>query len=235
MYSLRAYYASKMILDVPLQTVYPFVYSFITFWLAGFDIGLAAGEVWPSFCKYMVTIMLLGQVGASLGYVISAAAKNVHVAATAGPLIVLPLFIFGGLFVHNDDCPPYFLWVRFLSFINYGFEANLVAVVGEIDAIACENTLSNRLLEMGHFSAESYAEVASLPPELRDKPMCRYYDGKQVVKSYGFDENASTYGYNCAFLALEGLVLRIIAFLLLLRNTRLGARAGGAAMVAVAK
>eukprot|EP00392_Amoebophrya_sp_AT5.2_P012083 g12177.t1 len=79
---------------------------------------------------------------------------------------------------------------------------------------------------MGQYSPAAVAEVASLPASLAGKKMCRYYDGKQVVESYGFDADASTFGLNCLFLLGESLLLRIFAYVLLLRTTRIGPGAG---------
>ena len=51
------------------------------------------GDVVPAFFEYLVVILLCGQAGASLGYILSAAARSVHSAASAGPVAVLPLIM----------------------------------------------------------------------------------------------------------------------------------------------
>lgn len=41
--------------------------------------------------------------------------------AISAPLIV-PLLLFGGLFLKNDDIPVYFNWLSYLSWFKYGNE-----------------------------------------------------------------------------------------------------------------
>lgn len=39
-----------------------------------------------------------------------------------GLQVLLPLIIFGGLFINLDEIPAYFLWYSVFSFVQYGTE-----------------------------------------------------------------------------------------------------------------
>lgn len=54
---------------------------------------------------------------------ISCLAPSTEVAlALAAPLII-PLLLFGGFFLSNEDVPVYFDWMRYISWFMYGNEA----------------------------------------------------------------------------------------------------------------
>lgn len=54
---------------------------------------------------------------------ISSASPTVTVAMTAGPAVLLPLALFGGLLINTDSIPVYLRWITYISFMHYGLEA----------------------------------------------------------------------------------------------------------------
>jgi ATP-binding cassette, subfamily G (WHITE), eye pigment precursor transporter len=76
------------------------------------------------FFEFLLFILLTTNAAISLGYVISALAKSVSVAMALGPLVLMPIIIFGGLLINIDSIPDYFKWLSVFSFIQYGYSVS---------------------------------------------------------------------------------------------------------------
>merc|ERR1719403_27007 len=86
---------------------------------------------------------LLTQAVVSFGYMISCAAPSVNIALAIGPTILIPLMLFGGLFLQNSTIPVYLDWVKYVSWFRYGFEALLINQWKGIDDIqSCQQAPS---------------------------------------------------------------------------------------------
>ena len=57
---------------------------------------------------------------------ISCAAPNVNIALAIGPTILIPLMLFGGLFLQNSTIPVWLEWLKYLSWFMYTNEALLI-------------------------------------------------------------------------------------------------------------
>ena len=53
----------------------------------------------------------------------SCLASSTEVALALAPPLVIPLLLFGGFFLSNEDVPVYFDWLRYVSWFMYGNEA----------------------------------------------------------------------------------------------------------------
>jgi hypothetical protein len=54
---------------------------------------------------------------------VSCVAGTTDIALAIAPTLVIPLLIFGGFFLSNEDVPVYFDWMRYISWFMYGNEA----------------------------------------------------------------------------------------------------------------
>merc|ERR1719481_1623569 len=66
---------------------------------------------------------LMTQVVVSFGYFISCSANSVEMALGLGPPLLIPLMLFGGLFLNNGSVPVYFIWLKYISWFYYANEA----------------------------------------------------------------------------------------------------------------
>ena len=57
---------------------------------------------------------------------ISCAAPNVNIALAVGPTFLIPLMLFGGLFLQNSTIPVWLEWLKYLSWFMYSNEAMLI-------------------------------------------------------------------------------------------------------------
>jgi ABC-type multidrug transport system ATPase subunit/ABC-type multidrug transport system permease subunit len=122
-YSSSAYVVSKFVAEGPFQIVYPAIFGTLYYFIIGFG-SLGAG----TFFTFILFIVLTAMAAVSLGYLVGSIAPSVGVALALGPLILMPLIIFGGLLVNVDDIDPWFVWISYLSMIRYGYEGVMVTI-----------------------------------------------------------------------------------------------------------
>ncbi|KAK2570404.1 Protein white [Acropora cervicornis] len=125
-----------------------------------------------------------------IGYVISTLAPTVTAATSLGPPLMLPLLIFGGFFLKTTSVPVYFVWLKYVSWFMYGFEALIINQWKDYGPIACGNNNSTT--------------TRCVP------------NGNEAIKFLGFKEDNMLLDIYCLLALLVGF--RIISFLFLLRR-----------------
>mmetsp|Transcript_26239 Transcript_26239/g.42976 ORF Transcript_26239/g.42976 Transcript_26239/m.42976 type:complete len:702 (-) Transcript_26239:333-2438(-) len=115
MYNTAAFFLSKVVVELPYQIIFPFVFSVISYWMIGFQKSA------EKFFIYATTVILMTNCGAALGIAIAAAFTDLSVALAVAPMLILPLMVFSGFFVNNGGIPVYFNWIKYLSPMKYGF------------------------------------------------------------------------------------------------------------------
>ena len=58
---------------------------------------------------------------------ISAIAPTIEAANAIAPPLMVPLLLFGGFFLQSDSVPPWFIWLKYISWFYYGAENLYVA------------------------------------------------------------------------------------------------------------
>lgn len=115
-YRVDTYYLSKILAELPFQILFPIIFSAIVYPMLG---------LWVSFDKFLVfclAIILCAQAAMGLGYMVSTAAGSVNVALAVGPIAILPIMLFGGLYISLDQIPSFLRWLKDISFFKYTFE-----------------------------------------------------------------------------------------------------------------
>jgi ABC-type multidrug transport system permease subunit len=115
-YSVSAYVLGKFFAEFSFQIVFPMVFAVIFYFMAGFQ---SQADIFFTFAMFVI---LAAMSAVSLGYLIGSVAPTVGAALALGPLLLMPLVIFGGLLINVDDIDPWFVWISYLSFVRYGFE-----------------------------------------------------------------------------------------------------------------
>ncbi|CEL98098.1 unnamed protein product [Vitrella brassicaformis CCMP3155] len=135
-YSTTAYFLCKILSNIPFQIIFPALFCSISYWM----MGLNPDGV--TFILSVLIIILTANAAISLGYLVSTACTSVAVALALGPLIAMPLMLFGGFFVNTDTIGPGWVWLEYLSFFKYGFSAfaTVVWTFPENQAIECGGT-----------------------------------------------------------------------------------------------
>ncbi|XP_062517758.1 protein white-like isoform X1 [Corticium candelabrum] len=135
LYRTELYYVTKHFSDVPFVVVLTFVYSIIIYWMVGLQ------EQADKFFIFYALLLVIANIALGFGYIISAAASTVPVALALGPVTVIPMMLFGGLFVNIDSIPVYFYWISYISWFYYGFEALSINEWADVSNSTCSSQI----------------------------------------------------------------------------------------------
>lgn len=145
-YCLSAYYLAKALSDVPLQIICPTVFMSIAYWMSG------QPREWDRFFILWIANILLAFLGQSFGNTMGAGFEP-QVALFLTSVIIMPMFLVSGFFVHLDDISPYLVWLSYTSIFRYGLESAMIAIYGfnraplDCDQIYCHYKYPVRFLE----------------------------------------------------------------------------------------
>lgn len=81
---------------------------------------------WENVVVFFVTIGVLSYLAISLGYLFGTIFPNVTAATQTIPSLLLPMVFFSGLFIAPENIPSYFIWLYYLSFLQYPYTVLVV-------------------------------------------------------------------------------------------------------------
>jgi len=184
MYSALSYYLSKVLVELPFQIMFPTA-------MAG--IIVKPINLQGRFLFYALFMTLLNNVGQALGMLIGCTFKSKEVAMQVMPLAILPIMIFGGLFVNLETIPKVFHWIQYISPIKYSYNAMLLEEFQSLDNLVCSDT------------------------QRKPDGSCPFDNGEQVLTTMGMDQTKE----ECfMILVMMYVVLRLLAYMMLVRVTQ---------------
>ncbi|CAM1309466.1 wht-7 (predicted) [Pycnogonum litorale] len=130
MYRTDTYFLAKNIAEVPLYVILPSLFGCVIYWM----IGLNPDP--KSFLIFLAVSILIGNTSVSAGYLLACMSPDEATALAITPPLVIPLSLFGGIFLNSGSIPVYFIWLKYLSWFSYGYEIMIVnqwSSIGEID------------------------------------------------------------------------------------------------------
>ncbi|KAG1452624.1 hypothetical protein G6F46_009699 [Rhizopus delemar] len=120
-YSPTTYFLSKVLFDIiPLRVVPPLMMALISYYMVGLVEGVT------EFFKFLLVLVLFNLTAAAVCLAIGIIIKNLSLANLLACMVMLFSMLFAGLLLNKDSMPPYFGWLKYLSFFNYALEAMLV-------------------------------------------------------------------------------------------------------------
>ncbi|XP_075555291.1 ATP-binding cassette subfamily G member 4-like isoform X2 [Dermacentor variabilis] len=122
-YTLKAYYLSKSIVELPFQVAYPTLFVAIVYWMT------SQPPEMNRFVMFLFLSILLTLVAHSLGTLIGAFA-SVQVAVFLAPAVAIPMLLFSGFVVTLKAMPSYLHWISYVSFVRYAYEGCILSVYG---------------------------------------------------------------------------------------------------------
>jgi ATP-binding cassette subfamily G (WHITE) protein 1 len=114
MYSAGQYYVSKILVELPFQIAFPVIFCAIIVPPLRLQ-----GRIWI----FMAMVTILNNVGQAMGTLLGCSFKSKEVAMQFLPLVILPVMIFGGLFVNLDSVPVWLRWMQYCSPVRWSFNA----------------------------------------------------------------------------------------------------------------
>lgn len=214
LYSIAVYFLSKLLAELPYFVFLPFGFAAITYWMIGLYDDIQA------FYLAAMVLVLIANVACGFGYFISCISKSATIGLSIAPPFIIPLMLFGGLFLNNKSIPSYLAWIKYLSWFYYGNEILVVNQWRKVTNITCDipqsdddlNSLVGSL--MLNISDIREGLTNALPPGLG----CTL-DGKGVIQRLHFDEDNVTFN----FIALGVLLVsfRVLAFIAITIRARL--------------
>ncbi|KAG1696984.1 Protein white [Nymphon striatum] len=120
MYRSDTYFLSKVFAEIPLYVVRPTIFGTIVYWMSGMNSDPTRFAVFIAVC------ILAANTSLSAGYILSCAFSSIQTSMALTPPLILPLVLFGGIFLNAGSIPLYFFWLKYLSWFNYAYEIMIV-------------------------------------------------------------------------------------------------------------
>ena len=200
MYRTDVYFLTKQMAELPVFIFLPLLLICISYFLIQLNPGIE---------RFLVTIgilELLTQTVISYGYFMSCICSSLPVALSIASPIILPLFLFGGLFLKNGTIPFWMDWIKYLSWFLYSYEALLINQWSGITNISCMD-VTNTTMEQDNSSTASNNTLSE---------HC-LRTGLEVLEELNFQED--NFFFDIMMLVVLTVGLRVLAFLALLVKT----------------
>ncbi|KAF7988675.1 hypothetical protein HCN44_001248 [Aphidius gifuensis] len=122
-YSLKMFYTSVTLIDIPVSIVSCFLFTIIIYFMSGQPADLTR------FTMFFVISLLIVFVAQGIGLLIGSV-FNVINGTFVGPTISVPMMMFAGFGVTLKDMPHYLKWGTYVSYLRYGLEGYIHAIYG---------------------------------------------------------------------------------------------------------
>ncbi|KAK7289602.1 hypothetical protein RIF29_03356 [Crotalaria pallida] len=147
MYKLSVYYACSTLCDMVAHVFYPTIFMVILYFMAGFKRTVAC------FVLTLLTILLIAITSQGAGEMFGAAVMSIKRSGVAASLILMLFLLTGGYYVQH--IPMFMRWLKYLSFMYYGFRLLLKVQYSGDQLYDCESKGGCRNLQ----SSPSFATV----------------------------------------------------------------------------
>mmetsp|Transcript_8094 Transcript_8094/g.21408 ORF Transcript_8094/g.21408 Transcript_8094/m.21408 type:complete len:195 (-) Transcript_8094:437-1021(-) len=99
---------------------FPVVYYTLIYWIVG---------LYPDFGRFM-NFLVIGLsciiAGQSLGLLTSTVGGSISISVVLTPTLLIFFLLFGGFYAKLENISPAVSWIKFISFLSYGFEASVI-------------------------------------------------------------------------------------------------------------
>ncbi|XP_058815331.1 ATP-binding cassette subfamily G member 4 [Topomyia yanbarensis] len=131
-YTLKSYYLSVNIIDLPLSFGCCLTFTCIIYFMSGQP--MEAFRFGMFFAISFLIVLIAQSIGLAIG-----AWFNVVNGTFLGPVLSIPMMMFAGFGVTLRDLPSYLKWGTHISYLRYGLEGYVNAIYGENRAtLDCE-------------------------------------------------------------------------------------------------
>ncbi|KAK3200053.1 hypothetical protein Dsin_023468 [Dipteronia sinensis] len=131
MYRLSVYYACSTLCDMLAHVFYPTLFMVIIYFMAGFK------RTVPCFFLTLFSILLIAVTSQGAGELFGAAVLSIKRAGMIASLVLMLFLLTGGYYVQH--IPKFMQWLKYLSFMYYGFRLLLKVQYSGDQLYECES------------------------------------------------------------------------------------------------
>jgi len=116
-YTASAFFLGQTIADFPFQQIPPLFLLVIFYWMVGL-----APTAWQFFTTMLVgTCVIFSANG--FAYIVSCGVPNIEIANIIAPVSLVLFMLMSGFYLTDDRIPAWIGWLKYLSFMRFGFFA----------------------------------------------------------------------------------------------------------------
>jgi ABC-type multidrug transport system ATPase subunit/ABC-type multidrug transport system permease subunit len=142
-YRTFTYFLASLVLGMLKTFIVNIFFLSIVYWC----VGLRASA--PAFFFALLCVFVAGQAGESVAQTVSVFSGSPQISAALVPLFVILCFLTAGFFIKPDAMPDWLSWMRYASFMYWGYEA---MVKNEFAPIADNAAVASILMDFNDHS-----------------------------------------------------------------------------------
>ena len=142
-YSVLPYFLSKFSLECITAFIQVLSQMIASFFLMGFK---------ANFFKFLSMNFLLAIASSSIGLFLGSCIEDPTVAAELMPALLVPQFLFSGVFIQVNLIPKFLRWAQYLCSLTYATRAVSIFEFGDCDTESCQQLLNAN----GAYEFETY-------------------------------------------------------------------------------
>jgi len=119
-YTPSAFYIAKVVMDTLMQSSFPVLTTLLGYWTIGFNSETAERPL-----IFYLICALASNVGAAMGFIVSAAVPSTNLALSIAPGLLMPQLLLCGLFIDVDLLPQPFRALSFLMAARYMVQGSM--------------------------------------------------------------------------------------------------------------
>lgn len=120
MYTVPTYYIARIMVEVPIISFLPMLYTIIIYF------GVGTTVTASQFFYFYLIGLLVCHCAASFGYFFSSIFNHEETAVQVAPIFVMPIILFSGFFSNVGTYPDWIMWIQYISPIRYGLECFVI-------------------------------------------------------------------------------------------------------------
>jgi hypothetical protein len=184
LYMVAPYFASKLIIDIPILTVTILVFSLLTYYPVGFSPGF------DRFIVYNIILEAVACIGHGLGLIVACLVPSPSMAVLLAPMTIAPFILFSNIAIPDGYVLPFLRPLMWLSPFNHGLKALV--------------TLEFAGIKLGCRDEELFAVPSVVSGLLY---ICRFETEKDALDSYSMKPNMLWPSIIILYVIAGGLIL----------------------------
>eukprot|EP01035_Chromulina_nebulosa_P018182 gene18182-23840_t len=119
-YPLSSYFLSRVLAELPGQTITTIVFCAIVYWSSNLNPNPIR------FLIFLCVVILESFCAIALGFALGSISPNDVIANALGPPVLIILMLFGGFYINTSSLPEGSAWVTYISYIKWAFQALII-------------------------------------------------------------------------------------------------------------